>query len=644
MKRKNYLSMLALLLASSAAQAQVFEPQTGDFLPLHRGTASVVDYNGDGHDDIYYGGANWMFAQPEEGQENDGSYFYNWSAYGVLLTGQGQGQFAARYSNPNDADGFGALGLMPLYWNVTRWLDVNNDGHIDMLNGGKSDCGVLAGDDPDHIYQIVYLGGGAEKDFQFEIVPNSGLLQAMDKGRNENAYGAKTVALGDYDGDGLTDVVLLGERHYLREPGDEEASWERFVRLYKNLGNGLFEEQRVFVPIAYEQNPDFEHVFEIDEETFEPTALMKAAPVSNGAVRLADLNGDGLLDLVYTGWRDGANGGGCFYIYKNLGDGRFEEMPIDTDVFVGVYESELAIADFNGDGHLDILSFGTPNEGNKRADLYLNTGEGDFTFIRSDVDGGNGLYGLSASAAEVVDVNNDGFVDVIATGWTNVNDLGWGSFVFLQNPDNSFTPEDSGFGLTESGGYALGDFYGRGVKDVFSYHCGWNGDWNMEARIYKNTYGENTAPEAPANVTTTYADGKLTVNWQPGSDAETDTQLLAYNVSVRNKATGWTAQLLPANLETGRLLTYRDMQTLVRGEEDALSYTLTLPEADYEVGVQTVDLCGAASRFATTNYLTAIRELPAATTAPQPVYNLAGQRVDSQARGLLIQNGKKMVK
>ena len=641
----NFLLMSAAMLTTTTAGAQVFEQQPEEFLPLHRGTATVADYNQDGFDDIYYGGANWLFPQPPEGEVNDGSYFYNWSAYGVLLTGQGDGKFTAKYSNPNDQDGFGANGLLPLYWNVTRWLDVDNDGQLDVLTGGKSECGVWAGEDPDYIYQLVYRNLGAERGYQFEIVPASGLLQAMDMGRNDNSYGAKTVAIGDYDGDGLQDIALLGERHYKREPGDEENQWERFVRLFRNQGDGTFQDQRVFNPLPYDVNPRAEALFEIDEATFEPVATRMAAPVSNGSIRFADLNGDGLLDLVYTGWRDGNFGGGCFYIYKNLGNGEFEELTIDTDVFVGCYESELAIADFNGDGWLDILSLGTPNQGDKRADVYLNTGMGDFTFVRSDVDGGNGLYGLSAAAAEAVDVNNDGLVDVIATGWTPVNDLGWGSFVFMQNPDNTFTAETSGFGLTESGSFALGDFYGRNVKDVFSFHCGWDGDWKLESRIYKNVYGENTLPEAPTGVEATYADGRIVVRWEAGSDAETAQPALAYNVSVRNRATGWTAQLLPANLETGRLLTYRDVQTLVRSEENVLTFAVSVPEGDYEVGVQTVDLCGAASPFATTTYASAIRSLTEdGSGAEAPTYNLAGQRVSPQASGLLVQQGRKIVR
>lgn len=635
---------LAALFTAATASAQIFEQQPEDYLPLHRGTASVADYNNDGLDDIYYGGANWLFEQPADGESHDG-YFWNWSAYGVLLTGQGEGRFAAKYSNPNDQDGFGANGLLPLYWNVTRWLDVDNDGNIDVLTGGKSDCGVWAGEDPDWIYQLVYRNLGAERGYQFEIVPNDGLLQAMDKGRNDNSYGAKTVAIGDYDKDGFQDIALLGERNYKLDPADEESQWERFVRLYRGLGDGTFQEQRVFRPLPYDVNPRAEALFEIDEETFEPVALGIAAPVSNGSIRFADLNGDGWLDLVYTGWRDGSYGGGCLYIYKNLGNGEFEELPIDTDTFVGCYESELCIADFNGDGWLDILSLGTPNEGNKRADIYLNTGEGDFTFLRSDVDGGNGLYGLSAAAAEAADLNNDGLTDVIATGWTNVNDLGWGSFVFLQNPDNTFTAEPSGTFLTESGGYALGDFYNRGVRDLFIFHCGWDGDWKLESKIYKNTYGDNSLPEAPANVGASYADGQLTVTWEPGSDNETDVMSLAYNVFVRNRQTGAIAQLLPANLETGRLLTYRDLQTLVRGEEDALSFTLRVPEGDYEVGVQTVDLCGAASTFATTTYATAIRDVAGdeAQKENAPTYNLAGQRVGHEARGILVREGRKVI-
>lgn len=393
---------------------------------------------------------------------------------------------------------------------------------------------------------------------------------------------------------------MIGEHNYYTS-GDEQ-SWERYAKLFHNNGDGTFTEKLVFNPIPYDSNPRPDNLFEIDDNTLEAKPLMKAKPMSSGSVRFADLNNDGQLDIVMSGWVDGTLGGGAIYIYKNNGDGTFQEVDLNGQNFVGTYEGDLCVADFNQDGWLDILSTGTPNEGNKRADIYFNNGASGkpFTFTASTVDGGNGLYGVAGSVAEAADLNGDGLTDVILSGWTNVDNKQWGTYVFFQNPDQTFTVQDGGLHSFSSGGFALGNLYGDNSLDLFTVEAAYTDNWQLICQPWQNSYHENTAPSAPSDVEAIDdGNGNVTITWNSGEDDQTASSGLAYNVYVQNTDNGHIAMLLPADTLTGKLRTLRDWQLLCHGDA-SLTYPIHLAAGNYKIGVSTVDPGYMSSSFTTT--------------------------------------------
>ena len=134
-------------------------------------------------------------------------------------------------------------------------------------------------------------------------------------------------------------------------------------------------------------------------------------------------------------------------------------------------------------------------------------------------------------------------------------------------------------------------------------------------------------------------DGKLVISWtgdelNPGN---------AYNLYVKNKQTGWISQLIPADLTTGALRTTDNLGVALRSEDpSSMSYTLTVPEGDYEVGVQTLQADWTTSAFTKAevsfaNGIQATKALPAATTR---IYNANGLYMGSdlnvQGHGLYI--------
>ena len=591
----------ALLAMGAAAHAQVFEKVAEDaFLHTHRATPAIADINNDGLMDIYYGGEHYS------GLDNVWQVD-SWHPMGMVFINKGDGTFTGYASTTHEAgmnpDGtFKAFGLPPTIWNTTRWIDFNNDGNLDFISNGKSGDGLSINEGVNGgCYTLLYKNGGADAHYQFSIASNTGLAQGVNEFNDWAGNGSKSsISIGDYNHDGYSDIVMQIYHKYM--DGDEEKG-ERKLALYKNNGDGTFTEQKVFEPIPYEKNPTPQGLFDMelvgDDVVATPKKIMR--PLSHGAVIMGDLNGDGWLDIVATGWADGDNGGANMTIYKNNGDGTFSEVDLADKNFIGLQEAELIMTDINNDGNMDFVAFGTSNGGaNKHADIYLNNGDGQFNFTRSSAVEGNGLYGAAEAQVRVCDLNHDGLVDIISTGWSDTNGVNnWGVRVLFQNADGSFALKDKGAlpDLFYNGGFELGHLTSKTSVDLFA-----TGEYSgTAANLFKNTEEADAAtPAEPTNVAASYANGQLTITWA-GNENNLGT---AYNVYVRNKATGWISMILPADIETGALKTIQDMQTALRSEDPTqMSYSITIPDADYEVGVSAVNPDAVCSKFAKADHV-----------------------------------------
>jgi hypothetical protein len=122
------------------------------------------------------------------------------------------------------------------------------------------------------------------------------------------------------------------------------------------------------------------------------------------AVAVADFNGDGLLDVAAV--NSGLSASGSITIFKNLGSGNFSTP---TSYTAGNNPTSVVIGDFNDDGHLDVAAL---NSGD--ATVSLGFGNGDGTF------GGNGItatgfsFNGTPTGLAVADFNNDGQLDLAA--------------------------------------------------------------------------------------------------------------------------------------------------------------------------------------------------------------------------------------
>lgn len=162
-----------------------------------------------------------------------------------------------------------------------------------------------------------------------------------------------------------------------------------------------------------------------------------AAPV---AAAVADFNGDGKLDLAA-----GSQSNGVSVLLGN-GDGTFQPRKD----FAGALNG-LVAADFNGDGIADLALGGI----DRRISVYAGKGDGTF---QNPVPYETNIVGLLTFIA-AADLNGDGRMDLIACGNQGIS-------VLLSNDAGGFDTRSDYYAPGYAWAMAAGDFNGDTVTDL----------------------------------------------------------------------------------------------------------------------------------------------------------------------------------
>lgn len=311
-------------------------------------SVAVADVNGDGIPDLVI--ANGCATDTCETYEGSVS----------ILLGNGDGTFKTAVSY--GSGGYGTYSVAV--------ADVNGDNKLDI---------VLTNSCADHPVGQGFCLGDGDGAVGVLLGNGDGTFQPVEN-YDSGGYGAISVAVADVNGDGISDVVVANQ-----------------CVTNSNCDNGT-----VGVLVG---NGD---------GTFQTVVTYGSGGYGAYSVAVADVNGDGRLDILVSN-NSGSNGdtrNGTVGVLLGSGGGRFQTAVTYNSGGYSAYS--IAVADVNGDGKLDVVvanqcqSSTGPCIG--EVGVLLGNGNGKF---RGALTYGSGGY--NADALALADVNGDGDLDVVVT-------------------------------------------------------------------------------------------------------------------------------------------------------------------------------------------------------------------------------------
>lgn len=404
------------------------------FVESAPGGLAVFDYNNDGRPDIFF-----TNGAPTPGLVKNAPSYSN-----RLYRNDG----GLHFTDVTSAAGVEGAG----YAMGAAAADYDNDGHVDLFVAG---------------------------------VRQNQLLHNKGDGRFEDVTAASGIASGDwavaavwfdYDKDGRLDLFVVNYVKWTADTnrycGDQTRGVRiychpRFFeglpdRLYRNLGNGKFED--------------------VSSRAGLLTHIGKGMSAA-----IADFDHDGFTDLFVT------NDTVPNFLFRNKGDGSFEEIALLAGVSVpasGRPVSSMGVdaEDYDNDGLEDIFFTALSGE---TFPLFHNDGRREFTEKTTAAGLAMSTNRLSGWCAAFLDVDNDGWKDIF-TANSHANDRvsdssGWSlpNSVWVNDGHGRFQDVTAQSGLAEAvaahRGCGIADFDGDGRLDIAVVVLGGNAElWHNE--------------------------------------------------------------------------------------------------------------------------------------------------------------------
>ena len=475
---------------------------TFDDLKLTHGGISWADFSGNGYPDLIATGYNYAGGQ----QPRDELLFTG------LFVNNGDGTFAP----PVDA------GLPQLGKSVIAAADYNNSGYPDLAISGLIDAdftehsGIYRNNGDNTFTKLnVELPTGIESltwvdfdndgrtdlavhtDTRVLLYRNTGgdsfipLAPIMDA----TAYGEGgrlnlTLAWGDYDGDGLADLAVMGE--YYRGGSFGSTVRKPVSAILKNRGDGTFEDMGAELPVLL-----------------------------GGSLAWGDYNKNGLPDLAVSGYygNPGNLMDGLTAVFRNNGNDTFTRIDAPQG---RAWNGSVAWGDVNNNGWLDLVVTGQNEymyDNNRRLpDGYLSPfmyglyPEHQYPHqTRIFLNDKNGSFREAAAGLPRVSASHEYFPSYAQMNFNNT--------LALVDYDRNGSL----------------DFFLSGTKTILHEYLP---EW-IYTGIYRNDLAgildrPNNPPEPPQELSAreSAGGGTFIFEWGVGSDTETPEDGLNYNIRV----------------------------------------------------------------------------------------------------------------
>ncbi len=357
----------------------LFSDQNSISMPgVSFGNADWGDYDNDGFLDLIYCGENGSTGITKIYHNNGNNTF---TELAQSIAGVSSGNVAwGDYDNDGDLDFlltgyYSSKGIAKIYRNnngifedqtqitltgVTQgsmdWGDYDNDGYLDIIISGS------AGSTP---VTKIYRNTGTNNFVEQTNIS----LRGLDTG---------SVAWGDYDNDGLLDILLTG------------GGSGYYTEIYRNNGNNTFSNVDNSIEEVWRSCGvwgDYDNDGDLDilvagapnsvakiytnngNGTFTYDAGTGLAGFSLGTVAWGDYDNDGDLDILESGYDQTFKIMQYAKVFRNNGDKTFTELT--NMAIAGVSEGEVMWGDYDNDKDLDIFVCGYIGNGGV-AKIYKN--------------------------------------------------------------------------------------------------------------------------------------------------------------------------------------------------------------------------------------------------------------------------------
>jgi len=436
--------------------------------------------------------------------------------------------------------------IIPGQYADIKFGDIDGDGNLDVIYGGNSNAdagkGIALNDGTGIFTRSPLDVSAATSSCGFADLDNNGLLDYYVIGNGTDNTGAiffqntdgtftkdqssftglnlndADITTVDFNNDGFIDLFISGFDNNLQQ---------RYSAVFLNNGAGKF--------TAMDQ----------------PGLIQKGY----GSSVWGDVDGDGWLDLLLNG-DGGANGeasSDMYRLYRN-NHGVLEPKIVFNDYRQISVGDGARMVDWDNDGKLDIILTGwSASKGREATVLFNGTSTTGFTFAESTL-GNTDFPGVSQSSIETADLNNDGRIDLLITG-----------------------------------------FNGSQANQVGKYNR------NICGYYLNQSVATNAKPSAPGNLKQVVSNtGELTTvafSWNAAVDDKTPLASLTYNLSLKNTVTGkWLYN--PMAVMYGTTNGWRKVAELGNVFTNRKWVLTGLPTGTYEWTVQAIDANFVGGSFA----------------------------------------------
>lgn len=289
---------------------------------------------------------------------------------------------------------------------------------------------------------LALAGGNVQAQIQF--TKTSDVLSGL-----QNGEGSGTPIVADFNNDGRMDIFSSGQTY---EYSSENDRWDWGDNYYLLLSN----EDGSFTAVDRNSNTGLSIFYD-----------------GQGS-RALDINQDGLIDFFFfnsgRGWGKAAPSGMYFAI--NNGDGTFTTTKFEDGINVNFNNNKInegngyratSVADIDKDGYPDILMQYYDNERGRRV-VVLKNNKGEGWTVKEI----NNLQ--SHGSAAFIDIDNNGYPDIVSIGYTNekghqiyfYRNLGNGEYEFAAEMEE----KASKWGFDEDAVINLIDYDQDGKMDI----------------------------------------------------------------------------------------------------------------------------------------------------------------------------------